>query len=226
MVSSKRRDALRPDTGPDMPALSDFPAFPAASSMGGTGNALPAARTRGGGAHAGRCSADRRLDGNCRAAVAGAVQAAPPVQLHALAAVRRREGVSLRNLARRWRISIRLLREEERPETDLTLTALYRWQAALGVPLADLLPDCVAPPVDPVWQRAALVKAMKTAVTIRERSKNRGVQRLVKSLIDQLLAMMPELADVAPWHEPGQRPKPKEHGRLIRLGELRTAYRR
>jgi hypothetical protein len=140
--------------------------------------------------------------------------------------VRRREGVSLRCLARRWGISIRVVRHEEQPDTDLTLTALYRWQAALGVPLADLLPDCVAPPVDPIQQRAALVKAMKTAVTIRERSKSRGVQRLIRSLIEQILTIMPELADVGPWHEPGQRPRPKEHGRVVSLSQLRMTYRR
>ncbi|MCL6503181.1 MAG: hypothetical protein K6T86_10880 [Pirellulales bacterium] len=151
---------------------------------------------------------------------------AAPRQLHRLAEVRRREGVSLRCLARRWGISIRVVRQEEQPSTDLPLTALYRWQAALSVPLAELLPDCVAPPVDPVTQRAALVKAMKTAVTIRERARSRRVQRLINSVIDQLVAVMPELAEVGPWQEPGQRPKPKEHGRIISLSQLRSAYRR
>lgn len=149
-----------------------------------------------------------------------------PLQLHCLAEVRRREGVSLRSLARKWGLSIRVVRQEERPSTDLRLTALYRWQAALGVPLADLLPDRVAPPLDPILQRAALVKAMKTAVTIREHSKSHRVQRLIACLIEQLLVIMPELANVGPWQEPAERPKPKEHGRVISLGHLRTVYRR
>jgi hypothetical protein len=50
-----------------------------------------------------------------------------------------------------------------------------------------------------------MVKLMKTAAAIRERTQDTTTARMVSMLIEQILELMPELADVTPWHTVGQR---------------------
>ena len=57
---------------------------------------------------------------------------------------------------------------------------------------------------------------MKTAAAIRERTQGTPAGRMVSMLIDQILELMPELADVAPWHTVGQRRTLDDLGRTAR----------
>ena len=56
----------------------------------------------------------------------------------------------------------------------------------------------------------------RLAAAIRERSREPAVVRMVEMLVDQVLEIMPELADVTPWHSVGQRRTGEELGRAAR----------
>ncbi|REJ65991.1 MAG: hypothetical protein DWQ31_16075 [Planctomycetota bacterium] len=108
------------------------------------------------------------------------------------------------------------VREQQDENYDLTLSELFRWQELLNVPVAELLVDCDVPLSTPVMKRAQLVKLMKTAVTIKENTRERSTQRMVRMLIEQLVELMPELAEVGPWHGNGSRRSTAEFGQAAR----------
>src|SRR5262245_11912574 len=135
--------------------------------------------------------------------------------LHRLAAVRRQQGISQRNIARRLNIDIASVRQQEEETTDLPLSTLYMWQRILEVPIAELLVDSNAPLSPPVFERARMVKVMKTVAAIAEKADTPSMKRLLQMLINQLLEIMPELTDVAPWHTVGQRRTLDEYGRVV-----------
>jgi transcriptional regulator with XRE-family HTH domain len=135
--------------------------------------------------------------------------------LHRLAAVRRQQGISQRNIARRLNIDIATVRQQEEEATDLPLSTLYLWQRILEVPIAELLVDSNAPLSPPVYERARMVKVMKTVAAIAEKADTPSMKRLLQMLIEQLLEIMPELTDVAPWHTVGQRRTLDEYGRVV-----------
>ena len=136
--------------------------------------------------------------------------------LHRIADVRRQQGVTLRNVARRLGVSLPLVRRQEQPDCDLRLSDLLRWQQVLEVPVAELLVEGEGQLSGPVLERSRMVKLMKTAAAIRERSREPAVVRMVEMLVDQVLEIMPELADVTPWHSVGKRRTGEELGRAAR----------
>lgn len=138
---------------------------------------------------------------------------APGEGLHRLAHVRELQGVSVRTMARRMQVDSRTVRREENPQEDISLSVLYRWQKALGVPLIELLEENDEPLSAPVLKRARMVRLMKTATAILEQSRQSSVRRLAENLVDQLLEMMPELEGVTPWHSVGRRRSQAEVGR-------------
>lgn len=133
--------------------------------------------------------------------------------LHRIAAARHRQGVSVRSAARRLGISIDQVREQEEPTHDLMISELQAWQRVLEVPINDLLVDCEAPLSAPVLTRARLLKVMKTVRAIKEANKCLSIERMTTMLEQQLIEVMPELRDVAPWHSVGQRRSHDELGR-------------
>jgi transcriptional regulator with XRE-family HTH domain len=135
--------------------------------------------------------------------------------LHRLAAVRRQQGVSLRNMARRLGADVSSILKQENETSDLPLSVLYHWQRALDVPVADLLVDSDAPLSPPVMERARMVKVMKTAVALMEKAQSNSQRRLVTMLMEQLVEIMPELREVSAWHSVGQRRTLEEFGRAI-----------
>lgn len=134
--------------------------------------------------------------------------------LHRIAEVRHQQGISLRSASRRTGWTIEQIRDQELPESDLTLSDLYRWQQALEVPVANLLVDLDAPLSSPVLTRARMLKFMKTIRALREIAQDDGVRRMAEMLETQLLEVMPELQDVAAWHSVGQRRTQDEMGRI------------
>ena len=64
-------------------------------------------------------------------------------------------------------------------------------------------------------ERARLIRLMKTASAIKESVKSVGARRLATMLVDQLVEIMPELAEVSPWHSVGQRRSLDEYGRAV-----------
>jgi transcriptional regulator with XRE-family HTH domain len=146
--------------------------------------------------------------------------------LHRLAAVRRQQGLSQRNLARRLNVDISVARQQEEETTDLPLSILYQWQKVLEVPVAELLVDSDAPLSPPVMERARMVKVMKTVAAIVEKANTPPMKRMVQMLCNQLLEIMPELADVAPWHTIGQRRTLDDYGRVVQRQLSDEMFRR
>ena len=123
---------------------------------------------------------------------------------HRIPEVRNQQGISVRSMARRMGIDIRSYRRMEDPSRDLTLSELAQVQKALDVPIGDLLVDR-DDLSRPVQERAKLIKAMKTAVAIKETKSSTRVHRLAEMLCDQLTDVMPELRDVGGWPQYGAR---------------------
>jgi transcriptional regulator with XRE-family HTH domain len=134
-------------------------------------------------------------------------------RLHRISEVRRQQKVSLRSVARATGTPEHVLRQQEKESSDITLNELYAWQAALQVPVEDLLMEPERPLSRPVMERARLVRLMKTAAAIRENSDSERIERLAHTLAEQLIEVMPELAEVSPWHAVGQRRTLDEYGR-------------
>ena len=134
-------------------------------------------------------------------------------KFHRLRTVRRQEGVSLRTVARRMGRDMRSVREEEDESHDLRISEIYEWQRALDVPLVDLLVDPGTPLSRPVFERAQLLRLMKTAAAIASQSGNEEIQRLARTMVNQLIDIMPELQGVTPWHRFGKRRSHNDYGR-------------
>jgi transcriptional regulator with XRE-family HTH domain len=138
-----------------------------------------------------------------------------PLRWHRIRTVRRQQGMSLRTAARQLGAGVRDVRKQEDEATDLRLSDLFRWQAVLDVPLAELLVEPDTPLSRPVLDRARMVRLMKTAVAILECAATPRERRLAQNLMDQLKEVMPELKDVAAWHSVGQRRSLDDYGRIV-----------
>ena len=134
---------------------------------------------------------------------------------HRISEVRQQQGVSLRSVARKMNLPIQEVRDQENPNSDLRVSDLLKWQEILEVPLADLLVDTQGPLSEPVGKRASMLRVMKTTKAILESSKSKSVQRMTNMLIEQLVQIMPELAEVSAWHTVGQRRTQEEVGRIV-----------
>ncbi len=127
------------------------------------------------------------------------------IPLHRLGEARRHENISRRNVARHLGITMEEARQQECNTTDLPLSMLHKWAKVLGLPVAEL----VAEPDDslstPLFNRAGLVRVMKTAMAILERPGNLRTKRLAQTMVDQLMEIMPELRGVGAWPVVGKR---------------------
>ena len=140
---------------------------------------------------------------------------APCRPLHRISTVRQQEGMSLRSVARQLGTEVRRVKAQEEETADLCLTDLYNWQQVLDVPVAELLVDPDTPLSRPVMERARLVRLMKTAAAILERSRSTSVRRMAQRMVDQLIDVMPELKNVGPWISVGQRRGRDDFGRVV-----------
>jgi transcriptional regulator with XRE-family HTH domain len=135
--------------------------------------------------------------------------------LHRLAKVRKQQRMSLRTMSRRLGVDVATVIEQERETADPPLSAIYAWQRILDVPVADLLEESDARLSAPVFERARLVKLMKTAAAISEKAHSNSLRGLVTGLIEQLVEIMPELRDVTAWNTVGQRRTLDDYGRVV-----------
>ena len=150
----------------------------------------------------------------------------PSPTLHRIGAVRRQQGVTLRNVARRLGIALAVVRRQEQPDADLRLSDLHRWQQVLEVPVAELLVEGDGQLSGPVLERSRMVKLMKTAAALRERTAGTPAGRIGEMLVEQILEIMPELSDVTPWHTVGQRRTLDDLGRTGRCIVSEDLFRR
>jgi len=133
---------------------------------------------------------------------------------HRIREVRIQQGVSLRTAARHMQSDIRTARAQEDESNDLRLSELYQWQRVLEVPITELLAESEDPLSRPVLERARMVRIMKTAQAILEKSPSAPIKRMAQMLVEQLTEVMPELATVSPWHSVGQRRSLDDLGRV------------
>jgi transcriptional regulator with XRE-family HTH domain len=125
--------------------------------------------------------------------------------LHRLAEVRVQQGISTRVLSKRLGITTQELDRQLSPYSDLPLSQLYKWQAALDVPLAELLVaprSTLSPAID---RRARLVRLMKSVRSLQRLADTDPMRVLAERLADQLIDIMPELVDVDSWPAVGPR---------------------
>jgi transcriptional regulator with XRE-family HTH domain len=134
---------------------------------------------------------------------------------HRISEVLEEEGLSLRTAAMRMGITTAQARSEADPAVDLSLSALCRWQAALNVPIADLLtaPGMSLSPA--VQLRARLLKAMRTVRSLQLQVDDEAAQSLAITLAQQLLDMMPELKVISGWPTVGVRRTLDELGAIV-----------
>ena len=125
--------------------------------------------------------------------------------MHRLCAARRREGISLRNMARLLGITMQDVRQQECKATDLPLSVLHKWAKVLGLPVAELVQEPGDSLSTPLVNRAHLVLVMKTAMAILERTGDPQTERLAQTMVDQLMEIMPELRGVGAWNAVGKR---------------------
>ena len=152
------------------------------------------------------------------AAVPPAGPPAPDRSLHRLSEVRRREGLSRRKIARDLGISLREVKRQEQPSSDILLSDLYRWQEVLKVPALELLDEPDGSLSPPVQLRARLLRVMKTVRSIQAGARQVSIRRLATMLVRQLLEVMPELKDTAPWPIVGSRRSRRELGQAFLRG--------
>jgi transcriptional regulator with XRE-family HTH domain len=146
--------------------------------------------------------------------VAAPIVQGPTHRLQKLGEARRRQGLSVRCVAQRLGRTVSEIRAQEDERADLLISELYRWQAALDVPIEELLEDPDDTLSPRVLTRARLLKVMKTAMAIRRAARSEAERRLARLLIDQLLEIMPELKEVSGWPAVGHRRRADEIGRI------------
>ena len=131
-----------------------------------------------------------------------------------IAYVREQQDMTLRSVARHTGTDVRTLRKQEKPTANLTLTELTKWSKALDVPLSNLIEEPESTLENPVKKRAAMVRIMRSAVSINEEAKSEKMTALAETLVSQLLELMPELEGLPGWPQYGQRRGPEEVGRV------------
>lgn len=144
----------------------------------------------------------------------GAGRSAEMPKLHRIAEVRKSQGLSERSFCKRLNIDLQKLRELEDPHRDLSISELMQVQAALEVPLAELLEDSNSL-ARPIQERAKLVRIMKTVAAIEESPLATRPKRLVTMLREQMVELMPELAEVGSWPQFGSRRSASSVARVL-----------
>jgi hypothetical protein len=114
-------------------------------------------------------------------------------------------------------IGLREVQAQEQTSADLPLSTLYRWKDVLNVPISELLEEDADELSSPVMFRAKLLRVMRTASTVLERTRNAATHRMAQFMVEQLIEIMPELKDTIPWPSVGKHRSRRELGRAARL---------
>ena len=119
--------------------------------------------------------------------------------LHRISEVRRAQHLSIASIAKRLHKDIAEVRNAEQPQSDILLSELYQWGEVLDVPVEELLIEPSTLPANPVRNRGLLLRIMKTVRSILEETQETRTKHLAQTLNDQLIELMPELAEITPW---------------------------
>jgi transcriptional regulator with XRE-family HTH domain len=132
--------------------------------------------------------------------------------LHRLGEARRQEHISRGKVARHLGITVQDVIRQECETADLRLSVLHKWSKVLGLPVAELVEEPSDSLSTPLFNRARLTRVMKTAMAILKRSRDPQTKRLVQTMVDQLMEIMPELRGIIAWHAVGKRRRLNELG--------------
>ena len=132
--------------------------------------------------------------------------------MHRLGEARRQEHIFAPQRGADLGITIEDVRRQECKTTDLPLSVLHKWAKVLGLPVAELVEEPDDSLSTPLFNRARLVRVMKTAMAILERTGDPRTKRLAQTMVDQLIEIMPELRGVSAWHAVGKRRRLDELG--------------
>ena len=133
------------------------------------------------------------------------------IKRHYLKETFKNQGLSIAYCAKKMGISVEEAIRQMDPEYNLSLRQMFAWSEALDVPLPELLPFD-SRTSDPIRNRGLLLRIVKTARTIQNLSKNTPVQYAAQTLVDQLLELIPEYANVEPWPTVGKSRAAKSEG--------------
>ena len=136
----------------------------------------------------------------------------PPKQLHRIAAVMEQEGITPRVLASRLNTTATTIIKQACPTYDMPLSELYQWQAALRVPVTELLEESGDDFPCHILLRTQLLKLMRFVRSLQEQSTDDSVQTIALQMSEMLIAMMPELKETPAWPSVGQRRTTDELG--------------
>ena len=135
----------------------------------------------------------------------------PETTLHRIREVRRREGVSVRTLAGRLKISGAMVKKLENPTTDIRLSDLYLVAETLKVPVAELICDSEHDTVQVL--RALLVRVAVATNTLLGKCTTDSQRRLAEHIQAVVSEEIPA-AECGTLPEVGQRRGPDELGRV------------
>lgn len=133
--------------------------------------------------------------------------------LHQLRSVRRRQGISIRTVASRLGVDGDCLKAQEAETTDLPLSVLHQWAAALEVPVTELLIESAGELASPPLDKANLLRMVKTVQAILKHTRQSRIKYLGQMLVEQLVELMPELADIDPSIRTGSPHRRNNSGR-------------
>lgn len=154
--------------------------------------------------------------GHCDAGLGSSLPPTVPISvkrpLQRLAAARKLQGISRHAMARRLNIDLGELQQQENEAADVPVSVLYAWQDALEVPAAELLAEASDSLSLPILRRSQLLRLMKTVSSIGQQTRQESIRRMVQTMTEQLVEIMPELAEVSPWHVVGKRRRLTELG--------------
>ena len=111
--------------------------------------------------------------------------------LHQIAAVRRREGLSLQDAAKILNVPLDFVIWQERETSDLRLDELWAWQRALDVPVEDLLIEPYGLMPSTAVTREEIHRAMKTTLEIAHRDTSYRIQRMARRIVELLMEIVP-----------------------------------
>ena len=132
--------------------------------------------------------------------------------LHRLGEARRQENISCCNVARHLGITVQDVRRQECNTMDLPLSVLHKWAKVLRLPVAELVEEPDDSLSTTLFNRAGLVRVMKTAMAILERAGDPQTKRFAQTMVDQLIEIMPELRGIGAWNAVGNRRRLDELG--------------
>ncbi len=132
--------------------------------------------------------------------------------LHRLGEARRQEDISRGTVAHRLGITVEEVRRQECATADLPLSVLYKWAKVLNQPVTELVQETGDSLSMPLFNRAHMVRLMKTAMTVLEGAGDPRMKRLAQTMVDQLIEIMPELRGVPAGFSVGKRRRLDELG--------------